>query len=294
MINTFSWKHNDKVFNLYKIINAPYHEIEKISSQFDIDIDTLMESYDLEQYPYIQYINKSILNTIVDLPILNEHVNIFSIPIHIILVENNILVICKLNSHELDSLEDIVVEEDNLNESFYAILNYISNLYLLKLRNIKKQLDKVMQEVYVKNEYNSLQEEQILKMSIELDHYMSSLETNNMVLKQIQALLKPSEFSVFNNMLLDSTQAYDISKLYLKLNKNLVDYFKLQQEKRVSKKINKLTTLTVSLTLPNIVFGFYGMNVNLPFANITLAWLFITLAVVFISIVIYRINKIDK
>lgn len=294
MINSFSWKNNNQVFNVYKLIDPKYFEIENISLQFNIDIDILMESYDLEQYPFIQILNDNILNTVVDLPIMNENINIFSIPIHMLLIENNIIIICKLASEEINLLDEIVEDEANTSDAFFAILNYISSLYLIKLRNLKKNLDKIMHQVYIDSQYDNKQEAKVLTMSIELNHYMSSLETNNMVIKQIESLMKLQLNSTFYNMKLDSIQAYDIAKLYLKLNRNLFEYFKLRQEKIVSKKLNRLTTLTVSLTIPNIVFGFYGMNVNLPFASIAWVWIAITLSVMIISIIIFKWTKVDK
>lgn len=294
MLNYFSWKKQNKVFNFYKLVDPSYSQIENLSSDFKIDIDVLMESYDLEQYPYIQDFKDRSLSVILDVPLLNDDINLFSVPMHFILKKNNIILILKKSSQELEEIDNLVEEEQSIEDVFFSILFYISNLYLLKLKKIKKRLDYIMNQVYEKNNFHSKFENEVQKMRVELIHYMSSLETNIMVIKQIKEIMKNNLNSEFHSMYINSIQAYDISKLYITLNQNLFEYFTLHQDKVVSKKINRLTALTISLTIPNMVFGFYGMNVNLPYSSIEQAWFYITISVIIIAFIIYKLTKFDR
>lgn len=294
MIKQLSWDFDDKKHNLIKLINPDYKEIEKISNEYNFEIDNLMESYDLEQYPYMRKLDNDCISVILDIPVLSESINIFSVPIQIMIVDCTIIVISRVENKEIDALDLIIEIHQGIYDAFVDILSYLSNLYLIKLKNLKRELDKIMQDVYTNNNFKIEYERFAQKMKIELTHYMSSLETNNMVLTHLDDVLFKGSNEDFEDMIIDSKQALDISSLYLNLTSSLFEYFNLHQEKELARKVNRLTTLTISLTIPNMVFGFYGMNVKLPFESMWFAWIGISAFVLVVSMIVYKFTKIDK
>lgn len=294
MVKELSWEYEFKKYSLIKLINPKFSELDEISSRFLIDIDELMESYDLEQYPYVRKYSEKSLSVILDIPLLSHQININSIPLQVILLEDTIILISRVENREIQELDLIIEIEQNIQDAFIDIIKYSSNLFLTKLKEIKRNLDLIMQDVYKENNFKSSYEGDVQEMKIELMHYLSSLETNNMVLNQIGDLLFNHNNIDFEDAFIDSKQAYDICKLYLQLANSLFDYFNLHQDKVLARKVNRLTTLTISLTIPNMVFGFYGMNVKLPIETLSFAWLIITLSVLVISVIVYYLTKIDK
>lgn len=287
-------KNNIKII---KIISPSYEEIKELSNKYNISISILMESFDLEQYPYFKIINKNVWTMVIDIPIFSKSVSLFSVPVQIVMTKEDIILITKFKNDEISEIEKNIIMNDNKDLLFINILNYGIDLFLLKLKEIKKNIDIIMHEVYINNNYDYKYEKEISKLKIELVHYISSLNTNNMVLKQSVDLLESNNSSVVfehESMIIDSTQAHDIAKLYLKLTDNLLQSFELYESRKVQKRVDKLTILTISLTIPNIIFGYFGMNVNIPLQKSNNIWLYISLFTLLISILIYFIDNKKK
>lgn len=62
----------------------------------------------------------------------------------------------------------------------------------------------------------------------------------------------------------------------------------------LNQRIKTLTALTVLITLPNIIFGMYGMNVDLPFALSPWAYLGVLGLSVTVTLVVYLAGKRNK
>lgn len=59
----------------------------------------------------------------------------------------------------------------------------------------------------------------------------------------------------------------------------------------LNQRMKTLTTLTVLITLPNVLFGMYGMNVALPFAEQPWAYALIVVFTFMLILVVYRLAK---
>jgi len=59
-------------------------------------------------------------------------------------------------------------------------------------------------------------------------------------------------------------------------------------------RVKTLTVLTVLITLPNVIFGMYGMNVKLPIAENPLAYVFIVVFSIILVAIVYFVGRKTK
>lgn len=95
---------------------------------------------------------------------------------------------------------------------------------------------------------------------------------------------KPVEFheeerELTEDVILSTTQLIELGRSILKTMENTREAYSAISTQQLNKVIRKLTALTVLVTIPNVITGFYGMNVELPGADSPLASAFILLGI---------------
>ena len=294
MANSYNWNYKNEEFKLIKYLNASFSDITFLASELDIDIQILLESFDLEQYPYFKQINSQITTIILDIPTNDSSISIFSTPIQIIMTENKIYLISRSKNHQIETLEKKIVFDNNIDVMTLEILVYYSDLFLQVLKKLKKRLDIITITNYKNQSFIDRDEIEISKMKIEVMHYISSLKTNLIVLKQWWDKTKSTQKEheeLYNKLMIETSQALDIAQLYEKLIENLLQSFDLYENRKVEKRVDRLTILTIALTIPSILFSFFGMNVALPFENDKNAWI-ITILISLIGI--FTVSILNK
>ncbi|MDN6119872.1 MAG: magnesium transporter CorA family protein, partial [Lactococcus sp.] len=78
-------------------------------------------------------------------------------------------------------------------------------------------------------------------------------------------------------------------KIQLRLLENLSDLFSNIVTNNLNIIMKIMTSATFIMTIPAIIAGLYGMNVKLPFQNVSYAFWLIVLAATLISWLVFRI-----
>ena len=75
----------------------------------------------------------------------------------------------------------------------------------------------------------------------------------------------PKDHDLLEDVLIEVRQAIEMANIYSSIISGMMDAFASVISNNLNVIMKVLTSLTILLTLPNIIFGFYGMNVaNLP------------------------------
>lgn len=84
---------------------------------------------------------------------------------------------------------------------------------------------------------------------------------------------------------LESVQLVELCRTNLRTIMNIRNAYSSIMTNNLNRVIKLLTSLTIVLMIPNIIVGFYGMNVALPFANAQHAFLFVLLFTALLTVI---------
>ena len=161
----------------------------------------------------------------------------------------------------------------------------ISQSYLVCLRRIERLTNKTEARLY-----GSMRNEELLQMlSLEksLVQFSTSLKSAEVTLNKIMhghiIALYEEDQDLMEDVMIEVHQAQEMCNIYSNILSGTMDAYASVISNNLNIVMKVLTVITIVMAIPNIIFGFYGMNVDLPFDGVPLldSWLFPTaLAVV--------------
>ena len=110
---------------------------------------------------------------------------------------------------------------------------------------------------------------QLLDLEKSLVYFSTSLQSNSITIKKILSgrvlKLYEEDQELLDDVLIELNQAIEMSNIYSSILSGTMDAFASVISNNLNIVMKVLTSVTILLTIPNIVFSFYGMNVaHLP------------------------------
>lgn len=166
------------------------------------------------------------------------------------------------------------------NRSVLQILYQISISYLTYLRD----LNKAREAIESKLQHNLRNEELYGLMGIQrsLVYFMMSLRTDRNVLEQLKRTnplnLNEDDRDSLEDTLIENQQAVEMAQISNSIINETADTYSSIINNNMNSVMKFLTSYSILLTIPTLVFSFYGMSVHLPLADMKVSWI-ITIAI---------------
>ena len=151
-------------------------------------------------------------------------------------------------------------------------LLHISQLYLVYLRRI----DRISSSTEARLHASVRNEELIQMLNLEksLVYFSTSLKADEVTLNKIaQGRIIPlyeDDQDLLEDVLVEVHQAIEMANIYAGTLSGTMDAFASIISNNLNIVMKVLSVITIVMAIPNIVFGFYGMNVELPFDGVPL------------------------
>jgi len=163
------------------------------------------------------------------------------------------------------------------------ILQIILRALMLYLQFLK-QINNATNMIQKKLEQESKNKQLIKLLNIEksLVYFTTSLKTNGLMLERLRRLsiFQTNEDieDLFEDIVIENRQANEMANVYSDILSGMMDAFASVISNNLNIVMKVLTSITIILMIPNIVTGFYGMNVKLPMQDHPLAFLIVILS----------------
>ncbi len=259
-------------------VTAPSEiELEFLETQLKIYPEFLRYPLDEEERPRIEKEEQQML-IILRIPYVGEsklYIKYETIPLGIIVTEENILTICLIEHPIFEEFINFA----NKNKSFSLekpvsfLLNFfllVTSLYIKFLR----QIDKIIEE-YEEAIFKSLTNEEFLKMlTLEktLTFFNTSLNGNEGVLVKLQSgrhlRITEEERELLEDVIIENKQALEMTRIFINILSNTMDAYASIINNNVNVIMKFLAGLAILLTIPNAIYSMYGMNIPLPFQDL--------------------------
>ncbi|MCE5038571.1 magnesium transporter CorA family protein [Staphylococcus auricularis] len=285
------------------IVDPEREEIETLMGLYDIPEDFLRDPLDSEESARIEFDDDTGYSLIIiDLPIVNQTnqkvLSFITIPLGIIIGNKKIMTVC---SEENDFLEFYARQNINLNyRSQFAltILLTIANHFNRNLRLLNKTRLRI--ERSLKNNITNKQLYNLMEVEKSLVYFLAALKGNDNVIKKLFRLPSIKRFDedeeLIEDLIIENNQAIETTELYTNILESITSSYASLLSNEMNNTMKTLTLFTVLLTLPTLVFSFFGMNVPLPIDDHSyISWvIIIAISVTLIStvgLVLWRKKK---
>lgn len=249
-------------------------EIIRVAEALNVEEDFIRAALDEEETSRIDVEDGQTL-IIVDVPVeeKKDALLYYTLPMGIIVTEDNIITVCLKEIPVIREFQDGLVKNARTSQKTSFILHMLLRLsgrYLQCLKQIDK-LSTYMQLQLYKSQRNK-ELIQLLDLEKSLVYFNTSLKANEVTLEKILrgriVTLYEEDQDLLEDVLIEVRQAIEMANIYSSILSGMMDAYASVISNNLNVIMKILTSLTILITIPNIVFGFYGMNVaGLPFSE---------------------------
>lgn len=257
-----------KTFSWVNVASPDHDDFEKLQTEYKIDEDTISDILDPDEQPRLE-IEDDYKVIIVRFPIINRETDTawHTEPLSIIYSTNRVITVCRKRCDLLDKLKKD--DKTSREEFILNIIYYIAESYLRMLKELNRRViasKKALQEHIRKADLMAL-----LEVENSYTLYMAGIRGNVAVLdklEKVRGFVKNEDAQdLAEDARIELAQATEVVASYSKMLKSIKETFESVINMDSNTYINRLTMWNIILIAPTIVVGYYGMNVQLPFAE---------------------------
>lgn len=281
------------------LVNPTTEEVNEVAEMFNIEIQHLRAALDEEERAHVDTEDDYTI-IIVDVPIKDNTTahEYATLPLEIIIGEDYIVTVCL---REVEVLKEFLTGRV---KTFYTfkktrfilqILYKNASYFLQYLRHIDKLSNQVEQELNRSMKNKELI--QFLKLEKSLVYFSTGLRSNEIVLERMMRMetIKqyPEDTELLEDVIIENKQAIEMANVYSNILDSTMNSYSSVISNNLNVVMKTLTSITIVLSIPTMIFSLYGMNVPLPFEREPWAFPFI-LGVAVVMILIVSIFMIKK
>ncbi|MDN6630100.1 MAG: magnesium transporter CorA family protein [Staphylococcus equorum] len=284
----------DQSASWINVVDPNWEEIESLINLYGIPDDFVRDPLDTEESARVEYDEETRYSLIIlDIPVVNDTnlkvLSFITIPLGIIIGNKKIITVCNTENEFLEEFN-----RQNINLHFHSrfalnILLTISNHYNRNLRLLNKTRLRIERDL--KNNVTNKQLYNLMEVEKSLVYFLAALKGNEAIIKKLFRLPAIKRFDededLLEDLVIENNQALETTKLYTDILESITTSYASLLSNEMNNTMKTLTLFTVFLTLPTLVFSFFGMNVPLPIDDHSyVSWLIvIAISLVIVTIV---------
>lgn len=187
-------------------------------------------------------------------------------PLSIIFQKDRLITISIEENPFIEDLETGHVKslDTALGTRFFLQLMYtISQKYQLYLRQIEAVSEKVSDRLYRNMNNRGLSE--MMELDKSLIYFSASLKADSNTLQKLQSgrilPLSEEDDELLDDVIIEYDQSSDMCSIYTNINERVSNGCNSILSNNMNDIMKNLTVITIVMSIPNMIYGFYGMNV---------------------------------
>jgi magnesium transporter len=261
-------------------IEAPTkQELKNISDRMEIPYDLLTDPLDIDENSRIES-EDGIMFIIIRVPVFSKinEIPFTTVPMGIIIAKDKVLTVTPFANEILTALKEGKSRPFQITQQNFVlqIFHRTATWYLKHLKEINRRTGTIEKELH-----QSMRNKELLKLlRLEkcLVYFTTSLRSNELTLERLQRFrwLRDDEdaLDLLEDVIIENKQAIEMANIYSNILNGMMDAFSSIISNNLNLAMRFLTVVTIVLMIPNLIFGFYGMNVHTPFMHMPWAWWF--------------------
>lgn len=287
------------------LISPTAEEVKDVSQHFEIELQDMISALDEDERARVDADDDYTL-IIIDVPyreVENGQDGYGTVPMAIILGDKKQKYIITICLREMPLLEDF---RSGKIKKFYTykktrfiiqLLYRNATYYLQYLRMLERSSGKIEQELHKSTRNEELF--QLLSLDKSLVYLSNSLRANELVLERLMRLESvkkyPEDEELLEDAIVENKQAIEMANVYSSILDVTMEAYSSVISNNLNSVMKVLTSITIIMTIPTMIFSFFGMNVPLPWQNTATGALVIcilSLASVGIAAIVMRLKRL--
>ena len=233
-----------------------------------VDKDLITKMLDVEELPRIERSGNATL-IVVDTPYLDEDHQYITIPLGIIITDNNHVITVSpkrttiLNAFKQDKVKDFRTAKKT--RFLIQILLHTAAAYLRVLKQVSRDIDKKEEELKKSTRNKDLVD--MLELEKTLVYFMTSLKSNDVVLGKLSkgnvVPLYENDAELLEDAIIEYKQAMEMTTIYKGILLSIKDTYSTVVSNNLNIAMKFLAAATIVLSIPTMISSFLGMNIDL-------------------------------
>ncbi len=248
------------------LINPSEDEINQTCNLTNIEEELIRPALDEEERPRIETDNGQTL-ILVDIPTSENEGSTFStVPLGIIYTKETIVTVCLKETPVLSGFINKKVKTFYTYYRSRFILQLLfrnATFYLYYLRSIEKISNKIENDLQKSMKNRDLTG--LLKLEKSLVYFSTSLKSNESVLEKMLKFEAIKRFEedqeLLDDVIIENKQAIEMTNIYSRILASTMDAYASVISNNLNMVMKSLTIVTIALSVPTMISGFFGMNV---------------------------------
>ena len=278
------------------VVDPMREEIDYLTHVVGVLPEFIKSSLDEEESSHIDYDDDTNQTLIMfDYPYYDNTADFYyTLPIGFVFMDGYII---SISLHENDDIQNIELgnfkgfDSEKKNDMFFQVSLRVFQRYLVYLRQIDRMTSQIEDRLR-----ESMQNKELmgmLSLRKSLVYFSTSLKSDEMTFKRIRRgrylHLEEEDVDYLEDIFIELQQAIEMCDIYKDVLNGTMDTFSNVISNNLDDSMKLLTIITIAMEVPNMVYGFYGMNVvGLPIA---VAWFPFILSIV-LALAVWKIFKI--
>ena len=255
-------------------------EYSSIYETYEIDSEMLEYALDEHERAHIEY-NRRKETLIVIYNVIKQSLNsnqYETIPMTFIVRKNQIITITNHhNEYIVQAMKEELKERPDISlfTFLFSSLFMITEYYFPKIEKLKKEqelLSQMLRQKTTKEDLFALSDLEIGSV-----YLVSATKQNAIVLEQLKTqsvfkVLDDVEKEELEDSLIEAKQLVEMTSINLQILHQLSGTYNNVLNNNLNDTMKLLTVISILLTVPDIVTGFFGMNVQIPFTEHSHGW----------------------
>lgn len=289
---------DDKIW--IDLANPTREEVDTIVKETGVQRDFLLSVLDAEESSRIDVEDKQIL-VVINVAVQQEDdsTQFKTVPIGIIVMENAIITV---SLEELDCLNKFRVignrfTDTEKHEKFtLQIIYQVTALYLKYLNTLNAKTDELEEALYVNMEDKLFID--LLRIEKTLVYFRNSLGSNKSLVDKLfrssYLTFYEEDQDLLDDINIELVQAMEMAETSAAIIRSIRDGIASLMSNKLNVTMQALAAITIIMTIPTMVFSFYGMNINLGNTNYTYFPLVIIAGTSLVTLIVYIIMRNRK
>lgn len=271
-------------------------ELARLQSISGIPVDVLQTALDREERSHVELEDEYIF-VVVNTPVVLEQDEYDALPLGIFITRKYFITVCLEDSVVLGKfLANTAVSFHTYKKTrfLFQILSTASSSFLYFLQQIYKKTDLI--EDQVRKSMQNKELFRMLELQKSLTYFNFALHANENVMERLlrlrtsnmNSLLKMYEEDedLLEDVIIENKQALEMVEIYSNILMSMMDAFSSIISNRLAQIMKFLTSMTILLAVPTLVYSLWGVNVPVPMGDSPMGFMSLILFGVLFTVVV--------
>ena len=255
-----------------KAVDPTTEEIQKLVD-WGVDIDYIHYSLDFDEMPRMER-DDDYTFILIRIPHRQPDTDVpyITIPLGIFIKGNMIVTICRYEKEMFKVLANgkyrLLKTGKRYRFALYIFLETATR-YLTHLREINRMTEAIEDQLQKSTRNREVLE--LLKYQKSLTYFATALRSNEVMMERVQRTqifnYYEDDQDLLEDVLTENQQAIQMTNIYTEILSSMMDAFASIISNNLNGVMKALAALTIIVSLPGTVAGFFGMNVLLPLSD---------------------------